>query len=201
MQDGGSDEDEDEDQDDGDEPDPLPSGESLLLDTIAGMCKRSSALGRRFFLSGVALYAVHLLATHAGDDAAVPMEVAAPAARVLCTLVLDRSHGMAVKEVVCDMLTPSFSLQTAFERKPEAFVRYFLRDHRDESSGRRWNGEARERLQQFLATEISNLEQAVKRAGVDSWDGRSPRWDSARLRQLHATPIDVAVLREGAAGD
>lgn len=173
----------------------------MLLETIAGMCKRSSQLGRKFFLSGVALYAVHLLATHAGDERAVSAEVAAGAARVLCTLVLDRSHGMAVKEVVCDMLTPSFSLQTAFERKPDAFVRYFLRDHRDESSRRKWNGTARSALQEFLAAEISSLEQAVKRAGVDSWDGRSPRWDSARLRQLHATPIDVAVLREGAAGD
>jgi len=74
------------------------------------MCKASGSLSRKFFLAGVVLYAVHLLATHANDPDEVPLDVATSAARVVCTLVLDKAHGMAVKEVVCDMLTPTFSL-------------------------------------------------------------------------------------------
>jgi hypothetical protein len=166
---------------------------------LADMARRSTALVFKFYASGLLLYAVHCITLATlGEDAL--NEAAVAACRFIASMVLDKTNGLAVKEVVCDMVTTQLSSEAVFERKPDGIFRFLSRDHSDKSSGREWNAAARDALTRFLAEEISSFEAGVKAEGLDRWEGRSVRWDSKRLRRLHPKPIDTSVLLEGAGG-
>lgn len=142
---------------------------AAALKIVADFTKRSNALERATLACGAVLLLLKLLIipSDKGDRRAV-RATSLSAAALLSRLALDEEVGATVKDTLSGIVLPA--VVGALELRPPEIVAFFAADHEDETSGRKWDADARAAVTAFLNDQCHALEAALEDAGIE-WDG------------------------------